>query len=57
MNEQQTQHRIEVLEGEIRRLRQALRNLSTCVIAGGEKKPVALAKAALILLGDDQYVR
>lgn len=46
------QHRIELLEAEIRRLRQALRNLSEAVIAGEGELRLALA-AQVLLEGDE----
>jgi len=45
-------HRVELLEAEIRRYRQALRILSEAVIAGSDRT-VPLALAAEILLNKD----
>lgn len=54
---QAEQHNIECLEAEVRRLRQALRNLADSVIAATDPEnpkfsPLALARAAKSLLGD-----
>jgi len=47
--DQHTQHRVELLEAEIRKYRQALRILADAAIAGDEHT-VPLALAAKILL-------
>lgn len=46
-----TDHRTELLEAEIRRLRQIIRNVSNAVIAGDEHM-VEIAQAAKDLIGE-----